>query len=510
MNKRHLYFLALGLSVCGIGMFLYKAMVLEFPLLPQAHTDLWDVEIHLSFHAKDQPVKASVELPTNTSRFAIIDESFISQGYGLTTVKDGAGRKGTWSKRKAGGKQNLYYRGTVHRVQLEESLPKAKLPEIFPAPLEGAELEAAKSLLNEIRTKSADVPTLVTELIQHLNQSPLDPNLQLLLHTDHSLGNKLKQATHVLALTGVLARVVNGIKLENSHGPAQIVHWLQIYEDEIWKSYDPITGLQKIPSDYFPWWKDYLPLVEIEGGDRLSVTLTVAPNQQEAIRAAILHSQLASPHLLEFSLFSLPLETQAVYRILLMVPIGALLLLILRNIVGVKTFGTFMPILMALAFRETQLAWGIVLFSVIVALGLGVRFYLEHLRLLLVPRLASVLIIVVLLMAMLSVLSQKLGLDRGLSIALFPMVILTMTIERMCVVWEERGASESIQQGLGSLAVASMTYLAMTIPYMEHLLFVFPELLLICLAGTLLMGRYTGFRLLELGRFKALTHSPAR
>jgi len=129
---------------------------------------------------------------------------------------------------------------------------------------------------------------------------------------------------------------------------------------------------------------------------------------------------------------------------------------------------------------------------------------LEHLRLLLVPRLASLLIIVIMLMAILSVLSHKLGLERGLSVALFPMVILTMTIERMCIVWEERGANEAIQQGLGSLAVASLTYLVMTIPYVEHLLFVFPELLLLILAGTLLMGRYSGFRLLELRRFKAL------
>ncbi len=508
MSKRHLYFLALGLTVCGLAMFFYKALILEFPLLPESHTDLWDVEIHLAFDAKEHPVKASLQLPTNTSRFAIIDESFISQGYGLTTVKDGAGRKGTWSKRNASGKQNLYYRGTIHRVKLEESLPKARLPEIFAAPLNGAELEAAKSLLTDIRTKSADVPTLVAELLRRLNQSALDPNLALLLGSDHSLPNKLKQATHILALTGVLARVVNGVKLESSPGSATIVNWLQVFEEEIWKSYDPETGLQKIPSDYFPWWKDYQPLAELEGGDRLSITVTVAPNQQEAIRAAILHSQLASPHLLEFSLFSLPLETQAVYRILLMVPMGALLLLVLRNIIGLKTFGTFMPILMALAFRETQLVWGIVLFSLIIALGLGVRFYLEHLKLLLVPRLASVLIVVVLLMATLSVLSQKLGLDRGLSIALFPMVILTMTIERMCVVWEERGASESIQQGIGSLAVASLTYLAMSIPYMEHLLFVFPELLFIFLAGTLLMGRYSGFRLLELGRFRALTTSP--
>ena len=39
-----------------------------------------------------------------------------------------------------------------------------------------------------------------------------------------------------------------------------------------------------------------------------------------------------------------------------------------------------MPVLIALAFRETQLFWGVVLFSFLVALGLSIRFLLERLR----------------------------------------------------------------------------------------------------------------------------------
>jgi hypothetical protein len=184
--------------------------------------------------------------------------------------------------------------------------------------------------------------------------------------------------------------------------------------------------------------------------------------------------------------------------------VGAFLLVIFRNVIGVKTFGTFMPILIALAFRETELLWGIALFSSLVGLGLAIRFQLERLKLLLVPRLASVLIVVVLLMAALSVLTHKLGLERGLSVALFPMVILTMTIERMSIVWEEQGSKEGLQQALGSLLVAACTYLIITVSYVEHLVFVFPELLFLLLAGTLLLGRYTGYRLLELSRFRAL------
>ncbi|RMH36407.1 MAG: hypothetical protein D6690_06050 [Nitrospirae bacterium] len=255
---------------------------------------------------------------------------------------------------------------------------------------------------------------------------------------------------------------------------------------------------------YLAWWRGTQPLVDIEGGEKLDVRISVSPNQEEAIRSTILSSQVGGTSLLEFSLFALPLDTQAVYRIILMVPLGALLLVILRNVVGVTTFGTFMPILIALAFRETQLTWGLILFSAVVAVGLLVRFYLEHLRLLLVPRLAAVLVTVILIMLAISIVTHKLGLERGLSVALFPMVILTMTIERMCIVWEERGPRVALQQGLGSLLMAALAYVVMTVPYLDHLLFVFPELLLVILAMMLLLGRYSGFRLLELIRFRAL------
>jgi len=57
-------------------------------------------------------------------------------------------------------------------------------------------------------------------------------------------------------------------------------------------------------------------------------------------------------------------------------------------------------------------------------------------------------------------------------------------------------------QGLGSLGVAALAYLCMTSRYLEHLVFVFPELLLVVLAFTLLLGRYTGYRLTELWRFR--------
>jgi hypothetical protein len=84
------------------------------------------------------------------------------------------------------------------------------------------------------------------------------------------------------------------------------------------------------------------------------------------------------------------------------------------------------------------------------------------------------------------------------------MVIITMTIERMSIVWEERGPREAVQEGIGSLIAATLAFAAMSWRPMNHLFTTFPELLLVLLAITLLLGRYSGYRLLELGRFKVL------
>jgi hypothetical protein len=222
------------------------------------------------------------------------------------------------------------------------------------------------------------------------------------------------------------------------------------------------------------------------------------------LRAALARTRQVERTLIDFSTLGLPLQTQSVYQILLVIPIGIFLLVVLRNVIGIRTFGTFMPVLIAMAFRQTELLWGLALFAAVLAMGLAVRFYLDQLKLLLVPRLACVVIVVILTMSLISMLSHKLGFERGLSVALFPIVILSMTIERMTVVWEERGSREAFTQAFGSLTVAVLCYLLMNVPTVRHIAFVFPETLLIVLAATLLLGRYAGYRLVELPRFRVL------
>jgi hypothetical protein len=107
-------------------------------------------------------------------------------------------------------------------------------------------------------------------------------------------------------------------------------------------------------------------------------------------------------------------------------------------------------------------------------------------------------------MLLMSLFSARIGFTQGLSIALFPMVILTMTIERMSIVWEEFGTRETIKETIGTLIVSMCGYYVMNHPRLMHLMFHFPELLLIVLAGCMLFGSYNGYRLSEILRFKDL------
>jgi hypothetical protein len=141
---------------------------------------------------------------------------------------------------------------------------------------------------------------------------------------------------------------------------------------------------------------------------------------------------------------------------------------------------------------------------VVLSAGLLVRLYFDHLKLLLVARLGAIVMFVILFMAALTVLSDKLNFTPGLSVALFPLVILTMTIERVSVLWDESGPAEAIKMAVMSLIIATVCYLVISAPQVQHVFFSFPELILVLAALTLLIGRYTGYRLSELVRFRVL------
>ena len=343
--------------------------------------------------------------------------------------------------------------------------------------------------------------TFVGEAIRRVNNLK-DDNVRLLLGGDESVRHRARVIELLLASAHIPLERVHTIRL--AEGVAQTPElWLRSFNGENWLYFNPESGEQGLPADRVVWWTGDEPLVSIEGGKKPQVSFTLNNSEMNAIRLAKLTDENTDVDFLEYSLYGLPLQTQQTYQIMIMIPIGVLVILILRNLGGLQTLGTFTPVLIALAFRETQLGFGIVLFTIITALGLSLRSYLEHLKLQMLPRLSVVLTFVVVLIAVISLFSHKLGLERGLSVALFPMVILTMTIERLSITWEERGGSPAFKVAVGTLLAATLAYTLMNVPELTYFVFTFPAVLLILVGFMLAMGRYRGYRLTELFRFKA-------
>lgn len=505
MRRVHLYALAAVLAAVTLALAAYKFIVLGFPVTPEKKTDIWRVEVQASFEAVGGPVSLKLFLPQATGSLTIVDQNFVSPGYGLTTEPSPrSGMRAVYSVREAVGAQSVYYRAVVQRTAMGDERSRDPRPELETVDYQGAEQAAASVIVDAAVRQSSDAATLARLIVKRLREARPGDEASLLLGPDPSNARLTGVAVALLQRAGVPARLVNGLALAPERRNAQFVRWLEYYGDGRWAPLYPTEPADEALQHYLPWWRGAAQFAEGSGVRDLRFVVSTSRSYELATRTALRQQRELERRLIEFSLFGLPLQAQALFRTLLVIPVGVLLLVVLRNVIGVKTFGTFMPVLIALAFRQTGLLWGCVFFTLVVACGLAVRFYLERLKLLLVPRLAAVVIVVILILAVLTVLSYRLGFDRGLSVGLFPIVILTMTIERMTVVWEERGPAEALQQGLGSIAVGVLCYLVMNLPLVEHLFFVFPELLLLVLGVTLLLGRYSGYRLTELRRFRVL------
>ncbi len=186
---------------------------------------------------------------------------------------------------------------------------------------------------------------------------------------------------------------------------------------------------------------------------------------------------------------------------ILVLPLIAALVVVIRVIVGIETFGTFAPVIVSLAFLTTGLKWGLVIFAAIVGTGTLVRAALQRVRLQLVSRLAILITVVAGIMAGLAVLGASFGVGALLNVSIFPMVIMSNMIENFASSRAQFGSREAVRLTLNTLLLASVCYMAVEWGGLQSLLLSFPELLLAAIVIDVVLGKWRGLRLLEYKRF---------
>src|SRR5208337_4011309 len=179
------------------------------------------------------------------------------------------------------------------------------------------------------------------------------------------------------------------------------------------------------------------------------------------------------------------------------------------NLIGLTSFGVFAPALVGLAFRDLRSLPGIFVFITILLVGWLMRRVLDSYHLLQVPRVSLMLSLIVIVLILAVVGANYYDCPATKYISLFPMIILTGMVERFWTLENEDSVASSFRTLLITMLIAATISVVLSIHAMVRYLFAYPETLGLIMAVQLVIGRYTGYRLLELFRFRDFLKTPS-
>ncbi len=325
-------------------------------------------------------------------------------------------------------------------------------------------------------------------------------------------GDRLAKSRLLLALLrnrGIAARIVTGLAL--SKGAEQPPHywveaWLPTYGH--WLPMCPFyQHFGRVPSTFLVFGFGEKPLVRGRHVKDLDFAVLV-----ERLPAPDANAAGVSPLkrlFLNLSLFTLPPAERRLVEILLLLPIAALIICVFRNVIGLSSFGTFAPALIGLAFHDLHSLPGILVFVTILLIGWLMRRVLDYYHLLQVPRVATMLTLIMIVLISAVVAANVYGAPTTRYISLFPMIILCGMVERFWTLETEDSTSASFRTLFQTMLIATVIALVLSSGELVQHMFRFPETLGLIMAAQLLIGRYTGYRLMELFRFRDFLKPPA-
>lgn len=185
--------------------------------------------------------------------------------------------------------------------------------------------------------------------------------------------------------------------------------------------------------------------------------------------------------------------------LLLALPLGAVVVVFVRSVLGWKTFGLFTPMLLALAYLQSGPIAGPVISTAAILVGMAAAPLLRRLGLSRVAFLGTLIAIVVTALAALA-----LQLEQLVLISAFPVVVTALVVERWWNAWEADGPKNAVKMTATTLAVALLIEALVAAPLLIALADAAPLAIPACsILLMILLGRYQGLRLSERTRFRA-------
>ncbi len=528
--RRSTWILVIGLFLATAASIIYKTFYLGVSFIPTVEKNLWNVELSLKLKPSARSRTIGFPVPRPSDRLTIKSTQFDGKGMSLTIEKRPNVLRGQWQGKVPAAK-TVFYRVVLELREKQYTVPSFLPPEppdprmreyLVPPELSPQEAAALKSVEDDIIPDNISRVKAVKAIYYFLHEEVLYNDLrswrnlqEILEHMEADSRGKARLFTALCRRQGIPARTVGGIVLRperraDEKGRHNIFYWNEVRLDGKWIPLCTTYGVfAAITDEYLPlfWNADSANEIINDEGAALRVTANRVESTEFSIIEYRREIRKAKSWLLDHSLYLLPMNVQSILKVLILIPFGAVILVFFRNIIGFKTFGIFMPVLLALFFRETSYFFGMSFFSAIVLAGIGERTLLKRLRLLAVPRMSIILTLVVVFLCVFALINHETRLFREFTPALFPIIITTIFIERFSLMLEEEGTKNTMKALAGTVIIATITFWVFSIRTLQTIVFTHPETLLSVIAVLILMGKYTGYRLSELARFRALLGS---
>ena len=517
-RKIGLTLLALVLGMAGL--MAYKVRALGYRLSDILPVRQYAVTYALDLDGHGGDVRVRSFLPSSDLHQTVAEERDQSSGLHLTQAMDGPNRVATWTGANVPDGARIRHgfvvlpRKVVHEIPAELEVPSS-----YPAsaaawlrPEKEIQVDAPE-IRSTLQRIGADGGTVLERLrrIYDLSAS-LQPRpfkgttdaLTALRLGEASCNGKSRLFVALARAAGIPARLVGGLILET--GSKKTSHqWVETWVAGHWVPFCPTNHhFAELPERY----------LTLYVGDEVLFKHTSDVNfdYRFETRSELVPSPRAKATFTLFDVWGMFDRLKlpfALLRTILMLPVGALLVVLFRNVVGMPTFGTFLPALLAASAGETGAAFGVVAVLVVAAVVAAVRWGLGRLELLHSPTLAILLSAVVLTLILTSMAGERLGLQPLTRVTLFPIAVLAICAERFYLSLTEHGGRAASKELAGTLVVMLGCHVVMGSLALQVLVIGFPEVLLLVVAANVYLGRWVGMRLSEYRRFRGLLGRPA-
>ena len=330
--------------------------------------------------------------------------------------------------------------------------------------------------------------------LPYIESSELLDALTTLKRQEASCNGKSRLFVALCRASQIPARLVGGVILENTSKKTSH-QWAEVWVNGQWHPMCVTNGyFSRLPSNYMElYWGDEF-LFKHLGVEGFNYAFNI--HERKSIQNAV---EINGPSLLP--LYEKGLVSHALMKILLVLPLCAIIIAFFKNIVGLQSYGTFLPALIAIGMASTGFWFGLVCIGTVLGMMALIHGPLDSLGILNTPKLAIMLIIVIATTLTLLSLGANFGLLKEDQQFYMPIVMMAILAERFTQKMVEEDVFAAGKLLLHTMVITLVCFSIFQAEVLLGFMICFPELLLIFTGILMIIGNWIGMRWMEYGRF---------